>query len=84
MKFKTGEHIVFIGSQAQINWMLVINDTYIVRNHAFDYDAADMFVSVSPITQPTSETSWYNEDLFLSLREFRKMKLNQINGNLLR
>jgi|AntAceMinimDraft_18_1070375.scaffolds.fasta_scaffold629712_2 hypothetical protein len=86
MKFKTGEHIVYIGTHNDeyYNCCLVKNGTYVVRNQvlstafgdAFGDDAETMFVSVS---EEALNESWYVEAAFLSLKEFRKMKLVEIN-----
>ncbi len=80
MKFKTGEKVVFIGSNDTIlAWKLNVYETYIVTNHAFNkHEPTTMFVSVSNLER-TKNISWFAEDLFISLVDCRKMKLEKIN-----
>lgn len=80
MKFKTDEKVVFIGENDEGKWKLTKYETYVVVNHAFEnLNPITMYCSVSNLKR-TKESSWYDEEMFISLKEFRKLKLEKLNN----
>jgi len=76
MKFNVGDKVVFIHSTNTVYaWKLCKYYTYIILEKYFDnYNSSYYVVKDSNGT----ESSWYNEKDFVSLKEYRKMKLNKL------
>ena len=84
MKYKIGEKVVFIKkSYKSDSWKLNNYEEYIITEHAFnkyytdDYNAYTHYYGVRH--KNGSETTWYDEMDFVSLKEYRKLKLKKIN-----
>ena len=79
MKYKIGDKVVFI-KKSHKEYACPLNDyeEYIINNRAFDKMGIDMYYGVKH--KNGTETTWYDENDFIGLKEYRKKKLEKING----
>jgi hypothetical protein len=77
---RIGDKVIYRESyrEQEYSWKLINNDEYIVTNRAFDKMGIDSFIEVRH--RNGTETTWYYEDDFITLKEFRKEKLKKINA----
>ena len=77
MKYKIGDKVVFIKkpSSKEDAWPLIDYEEYIITVHAFKYTH---YYGVKH--KNGSETTWYDEQDFIGLKEIRKLKLERINA----
>jgi len=81
MKFHTGDKVYYMPkTNREYAWELKLLDEYIITNHAFDMRTNDNTMYVGVRNKKGIETTWYDENDFLSIYEYRKYKLNKING----
>jgi len=75
MNFRTGDIVIFITKD--MNCRLNLYETYKVTNLGFDVECSGInYISVSTSGK---EYKWYDEELFISLKEYRKLKIENIN-----
>jgi hypothetical protein len=79
MGYKIGERVIFMSQpKKEYGWKLKDFEEYIICNRAFDEIE---YYTVRNISG-SEETSWFEEDDFLTLKEYRKLKLKKLkNGN---
>jgi len=76
MKFNIGDNVIFINNSKTIYaWDLVDYKIYKIEN--FSIRSSEFMYSVSDNDSNTTQ-SWYFECDFISLQEYRKIKLNEI------
>lgn len=77
MKFKIGDKVVFIhNTNIAYAWKLCDYSTYIISDYAID-NYSTIHYSVDNLNNNTY-SSWYNEKDFVTLKEYRKLKLNKL------
>jgi hypothetical protein len=78
MKYKIGDKVVFFKkSYKEDAWPLNDYEEYTINNRAFD-KMGIMYYGVKH--KNGAETTWYDEKDFIGLKEYRKKKLEKING----
>lgn len=78
MKFRIGDNVIFIKrSYKEDAWPLNNYEKYTITNRAFDRMGIDTFYAVKD--NNGKESTWYIEDDFLTLKEYRKLKIKKLN-----
>lgn len=75
-KNKIGDKVIYIGDKIQYMWKLEHGETYVISGFALDVKGGLMY---SLTHKDGSKSSWYSKDDFISLSEYRKVKLEKIN-----
>ena len=85
MKYKIGDKVVFLKiSHEEDAWPLNDYEEYIVVNKSYSgdeeyhYEPKTHYYGVKH--KDGTESTWYNEMDFIGLKEYRKLKLEKING----
>ena len=88
MKYKIGEKVIFLKkSYKNDSWKLNKYEEYVITEHSFnkyytdDYNAYTHYYGVKQ--KNGSESTWYDEMDFIGLKEYRKLKLKKINGEVI-
>ena len=83
MKYKIGDKVIFIKkSLKEDSWKLNNYEEYIITEHSFNkhyhynYEAYTNYYGVKHING--SESSWYDEIDFTTIKEYRELKLKKI------
>ena len=86
MRFKKGDKVFFIGDdELKYAWKLDKNEEYEICDMAYkDEHFIEFRYGVKPTNKNTTWTTstWYNEEDFITLKEYRKLKLQKLHGNL--
>lgn len=78
MKFKINDKVIFVKrSYKEYAWQLNENEEYTINNVAFDSMGIDTYYGV--IHKNGTESTWYLDCDFISVKEYRKLKLKKIN-----
>jgi hypothetical protein len=81
MKYKIGDKVIFLKkSYKEDAWPLIDFEKYEISNRAFDKMGIDTYYGV--INKDGRSSTWYLEEDFISLNEYRKLKIKKINGKL--
>lgn len=82
MKYKIGDTVIFISKPDKYHsWELENYKKYTIVNRAFyKYDPDTYHYAVD--NNNGTQTSWYDEEDFITLKEFRKIKLEKLNGKI--
>lgn len=81
MKYKIGDSVIFKSqSHKDYSWKLNDFEEYTISNRAFDIKCVRVFYEVED--KYGTLTSWFEDDDFLTLKEYRKLKLKKIKKNL--
>jgi hypothetical protein len=79
MKYKIGEKVVFLKKYHEEDaWPLIDYEEYQISDKSFDSMGIEIFYGVKH--KNGTRTTWYNEMDFIGLKEYRKLKLKKING----
>lgn len=87
MKYKIGDRVIFKTNQyKQYSWKLNDFEEYTITNRAF---SADMSSDYKPNViyyevqdKYGTKTSWFENDDFLTLKKYRKLKLQKIKNGI--
>jgi len=75
MNFKINDKVIFIGNNDKYTWKLTKFKIYTITNRAF-YKYSDKIQYA--VKNDNCASCWYDETDFINLKEFRKLKLNNI------
>lgn len=79
MKYQIGDTVIFITvPNMKYSWKLNDYDEYIINKIAYGSEPEQVVYGVKD--KYNTETTWFTEDTFVTLKEYRKIKLNKING----
>ena len=78
MKYKIGDKVVFIkkASSKEDAWPLVDYEEYIITHRSSDINTC---YGVKSKEKYGDYSTWYEEQDFIGLKEYRKLKLERIN-----
>lgn len=81
MKYKIGEEVVFIKKSSKIDaWPLNDYEKYIITDSSFRITGQNQEPKFYGVKHKNgSESTWYDEIDFIKLKEYRKLKLEKIN-----
>lgn len=87
MKYKIGNKVIFKSQPyKEYAWKLNDFEEYTISNRAFDINKTFDIKSIKNYYEVAdkngNKTCWFEEDDFLTLREYRKLKIKKINKNL--
>jgi len=80
MKFHVGDNVIFINNSKNIyGWNLKEYKTYKIYGYSYRYsdNLSDILYSVK---FGTTIQSWYLECDFMSIKEYRKLKIKMLNS----
>ncbi len=93
MKYKIGEKVIFLKkSSKEDGWPLNNYEEYIITessysgdrrypyHHDNDYTPNTYYYGVKSKEKYGSTSTWYEEQDFIGLKEYRKLKLEKINA----
>ena len=80
MQFKKGDKVFFIGDNSKYAWKLNKYEEYEISDFAYDNDQfADFYYGVKH--KDGTESTWYSENAFITIKQLRKEKLERLNEN---
>ena len=84
MKYKIGDKVIFKAQPAKVYaWILNDYEEYVIVNRAFsdeystDYKPNTTYYGVKD--KKGTETTWFEENDFITIKRYRKLKLKKIN-----
>ena len=84
MKYKKGDKVIFIKkSSKEDSWRLNNYEEYEITNIAHNVSSTSYNIIEGYYYgvkhKDDSETTWYEENDFITIQEYRKLKLNKLN-----
>lgn len=82
MKYRIGDKVIFIKkSYKEDAWKLNNFEEYTITDRAFDNMGIDTFYGVCH--KDGTSSTWYLEEDFISLKEYRKFKIKKLNERII-
>ena len=80
MKYKIGDKVIFVTSDKEYAWPLNNYEKYEITLSAQSPDHNDKTVYYAVKNKKNIESTWYMEDNFITIQEYRKLKLNKLKN----
>ena len=78
MKFRKGDKVFFIGDNSKYSWKLNKYEEYEICGMSYKNDQfVEFYYGVK--NKKGTETTWYEEEDFITIKQLRKLKLDKLN-----